>query len=129
MIEQYGEFIETGISWPERTTEEQKMMIREMVKRRSIELTSISVVYTPSCGCEIELDVILDRFPMSEKIHHICPNCHKGILAEITNPIEFWEPLNKQKFYLEDLKTMEIQESHQSHLLNLYKYMAKNVYS
>jgi len=79
------------------------------------------VVYTPSCKCEIIQDVVLDRYPMSEKIIASCPSCKKMVHLEVSNPIKFYIPILKKEYNLEDLKQMQTTDTWQKEYIELYK--------
>lgn len=110
--------------WPEGTTEAQKESIYAMMKAKAQEKTYIYVLYRPSCGCDYFESVLLDRVPMSPKIHSKCRDCGKYSLHEIVEPIEFYLPLTEQIFHLDDLRKMEITEGPQKAYLETYKFEA-----
>jgi len=61
-------------------------------KQWAKEQSMVYVFYKPSCGCEYRMTVLLDRWPMSEKIISHCKECKEGTLLEISDPIEFFIP-------------------------------------
>lgn len=103
---------------------EQERMIRYLVEAKRRENESMWVIYTPDCQCSIEQFVMLDRYPMSPKIHGMCPECKKYCLMEISDPIRFHLPLTNQDYVLEDFKDMQIMPSPQEHYLRMYKFEA-----
>ena len=115
----YGKFIEIS-NWPEGITEEQKQYFISYIKHRSEENTRLWVIYHPDCGCHVDQFVLLDRYPMSPKIISRCPECKKGCLMEISDPIIFHLPLTDQDLTLEDLKKFHITESPQKGLIGKY---------
>ncbi len=92
----------------------------ELIKRRAEENSRLCVIYNPNCGCNVDQFVILDRYPMSEKIRCLCPSCHKGCAMEISDPILFHLPLTNQDFSLEDLKNSVITASPQEWIIRKY---------
>ena len=102
-------------------TDQEKQWIEDLCKRKSEELTSIYVIYRPDCGCPIEQTVLLDRFPMPKKIMIQCPECKKGCLTEISDPIIFHCPILKQDYTREDLKEFVINESRQKEYIESYR--------
>ncbi|HEY3527457.1 MAG TPA: hypothetical protein VGK47_14775 [Nitrososphaeraceae archaeon] len=117
---EYEKFIEIG-KWPEGTTEAQKDHFRSYIKWKCEQQISLCVIYHPNCGCEVDQFVLLDRYPMSEKIISRCPACDKGILMEISDPIIFHLPLTKQDYTLEDIKNGYVTDSPQKHWIEMYK--------
>ena len=117
-MEEYSKMIFTS---DHNYTDQEKKFIEDLCKRRSEELTSIYVIYRPDCGCPIEQIVLLDRYPMSEKIHMKCPECNKGCLTEISDPIIFHCPLLKQDYSQKDLKEFIITESRQKEYIESYR--------
>jgi hypothetical protein len=109
------------IVWPKEFSEEQKECFKSYLEFFARKQQSLCVIYLPDCGCPIEQMVILDRYPMSPKIISSCPECKKGCLMEISDPIAFYLPLTKQDFSLEDLKKMYVTDSPQKDLINCYK--------
>lgn len=101
-------------------TDEEKEFAKRLMERRANELTRMCVIYHPNCGCPIDQFVVLDRFPMSEKIHSKCPNCEKGYMMEISDPIIFHLPLTETDYTLEELKNCVIADSPQKHLIDCY---------
>lgn len=120
---EYSKFVELQ-KWPDGTTEQQKQYMYALMQEKSREKSYIYVLYRPSCGCEYFESVLLDRFPMSPKIHSICRDCCKGSLHEIVDPIEFYLPLTEQIFTLDDLRKMEITDGPQKAYLEAYKFEA-----
>jgi len=109
-------------NWPEGTTEEQKDYARAFLKHIADEQTRLCVIYNPDCGCSIDQMVVLDRYPMSPKIISRCPECKKGCLMEISDPIRFHLPLTDQDFSLEDLKDFIVDETcDQAYLIKRYQ--------
>lgn len=113
------------IVWPENMTDEEKKYFKSYLEQQDKEKTRLCVIYTPNCGCQIEHFVILDRFPMTPKIHHRCPECEKGGLLLISDPIRFHLPLTNQDFNLDDLKEIVVMRDEQAHLIQRYKDMDK----
>jgi|SRR5208282_3078473 len=122
-MEDYEKFVMLT-KWPEGTTEKQKQWIFQSLQEKAKEKTSIYVLYRPSCGCDYFESVLLDRFPMSPKIFCKCEDCGKVSLHEIVEPIEFYIPLTKQIFLLEDLRDMPIMDGPQKPYLEAYKMEA-----
>lgn len=114
-------YIYSNIKWPDGITEEQKEEFIHNLEMMAEEAAHISVIYTPSCGCPIEQFYVLDRFPMSPKIMSQCPECKKGCLMEISDPIMFYEPLSKKDFSLKDLSEGHIPPSRQHPYMVAYK--------
>ena len=82
----------------------------------------LQVVYNPSCGCPIDQMVLLDRFPMSDKIICCkCPQCAKGCVFEISDPIIFHDPLRNEDITLEELYKAIVPDGEQSHLIRKYQ--------
>ncbi len=100
--------------------EEKVKYLEEILLREKIRLCSLMVVYKPSCGCEVEQFVLLDRYPMSDKIWVECPVCKNFCLTVISDPLVFHLPLIKEDFTLEDLKNMVITESSQKPFIEAY---------
>lgn len=96
------------IKWPDGTTDQQKEWMKYYLMRKAEERMQVCVIYTPDCGCELEYFVVLDRYPMSKKIHSICKICKKWIFLEISNPITFHQPWDEKDFELKDLVNMHI---------------------
>ena len=81
---------------------------------------SVHLIYEHSC-CKQQQAVMLDRYPMSEKI--ICVKCDCGKYGELTilRPITFWDPLLKMNISMEDLSNSHITDTRQKHFLELYR--------
>lgn len=101
-------------------TEEQKKYFENHFLNRHMVKFYVQVEYTPSCGCEVVLDVLLDRYPMSLKIHTTCPNCKKGILASISDPVQFYLPYIDKSIPLEELINCVLYKSRQKPFLIEY---------
>ncbi len=114
------------IVWPEGVTNDQKKYLEGFLRSQSEEKTRLCVIYNPSCGCAVDQFVLLDRFPMSEKIISSCPVCKKRCYMEISDPIKFHLPLLEEDYSLMDLKNMIVTEGPQKHLIEAYKQMAEN---
>lgn len=106
--------------FPKDFPEDKKEYFRHLAEQRAMEQTQICVVYRPNCGCPVEDLVVLDRFPMSKKIHSKCRECGKGILTEISDPIIFTSKLQGD-FTLEELASSYFTESRQKIFLEKYK--------
>lgn len=112
--------------WPESTTQEQKEFMMDYFRRIAKEKERLCVIYRPSCGCEYDSFVVLDRVPMSKKIHHLCELCNKGCFLEISDPIVFHCPWNEKDISLYDLLDMQITEgSDQEYFIKYYHVLAK----
>jgi pyridoxine/pyridoxamine 5'-phosphate oxidase len=118
--EQYQSKIIIDESKYNELTEEQKKWFDHFIEKRQRELSSVNVIYRPTCGCPYEYTVLLDRFPMSKKIMIHCKDCKKGTFLEISDPIIFHFPWNKQDITLEELRKMEIMDSPQKPYLESY---------
>lgn len=94
--------------------------VMEMIKEKTLKFNSIYVIYNPDCGCEIDQFVLLDRYPMSKKIHFFCPKCHTGCLLEISDPILFHYPLQNLDLTREELRDGVIMDSYQKEYLESY---------
>lgn len=95
-------------------------MAKYLCKKKSQEMTEVCVIYHPDCGCTLEHFVVLDRYPMSPKIHHLCPQCNKGCLLEISEPIIFSAQIGGD-FSLEELKDGVTTDGPQKPFLDCYK--------
>lgn len=109
--------------WPENITEEQKQYFiaafKDIVERE----TQIYMFYQCECGTDTYESVLLDRFPMSETIIFECVDCKKLNHCHPVVPYEFYLPLTKQIFSLEDLKEMMIVDGPQAEFLKAYRDM------
>lgn len=112
------------IVWPEGFTEEMKKEFEYEIERSCKRKEMLCVIYDPSCGCQYESCVVLDRFPMSEKIHHRCDDCRKGCMLEISDPIRFHLPMTKQDYSLYDLMDMVVMAGDQHDLIKAYQLEA-----
>ena len=110
-----------SIIWPAGTTKQQKKWFLSHLRQKAKERERLCVIYHPDCGCSIEYFVVLDRFPMSEKIHCLCDECKKGCLLEISDPIIFHLPLTNQDYTLEEIKKMHVSLSFQKHLIEKWR--------
>jgi len=101
--------------------EKKKYFLDDVVRRRAEELSPVYVIYScPRCP-GVEHDVLLDRYPMSEKIHAMCKHCNKYTLLEIFKPILFYCPWNKKTLEQKDLKDMYIDPTNrQAVFISLY---------
>jgi hypothetical protein len=102
-------------------SEEEKDFVKHMMARKAKELESLCVIYNPSCGCVLDQFVVLDRFPMSEKIICSCPGCDKYCHMQISEPIRFHLPLTEKDYSLEELKSMIVTNSPQKDLIQAYQ--------
>lgn len=109
------------IVWPEGITEDQKKYFEFHFRQQAEEKTRLCVIYHPSCGCELDQFVVLDRYPMSEKIISTCPACDKGCYMVISDPIRFHLPILNQDYNLEELKQMYVTDGPQKHLIEKYQ--------
>lgn len=80
----------------------------------------LCVIYHPDCGCEVDFLVVLDHYPMTEKVHAKCHQCKKYCFLEISDPIVFHLPLLNQDWSLEDLKKAYITDSDQKEFILAY---------
>ena len=110
--------------YPRDATYEDMYEVLLHLESNIIRKTFISVIYNPDCGCPIDNMVVLDRYPMSSKILHRCPECHKGCKLEISNPIIFYSKLLDEDYQLEDLINMHITDSPQKPFLEAYRQEA-----
>lgn len=108
-------------------SKEQGDVLRYLVESRRREEESLCVIYTPDCGCPVEQFVLLDRFPMSKKIRGVCPECKKGCLMEIIDPIRFHLPMTDQDYELKDLVGMHVTDTYQKNLILAYQAIAKDL--
>ena len=103
-------------------TEEEKEGWLKYVQKLQERSFFLQVVYNPSCGCPIDQMVLLDRFPMSTKIIcGKCPECKKGCVMEISDPITFHDPLQDVDLTLEELYKCVIPDSEQAHVIRKYQ--------
>lgn len=87
--------------------EEQKKYIKEVIRRKALEEMSLYMFYKNNCKCKDFLTVLLDRFPMTSKIHTMkCDACGKGGFASQEYPPAFFIPLLKQEFSIFELKDL-----------------------
>ncbi len=109
---------------PEGLTDEQKKAYQDevkwMMRQQAMELNSLQVIYTPSCGCDGEIGYVLDRYPMSPKIHHRCESCQKYVMACISDPIRFYLKLTDEEYSLEQLREMFITDGPQKEWIERY---------
>lgn len=119
VIDEYGKMVWLN----DDVSDSHKIFIESFLKQKFKEKSSLCVIYTPDCGCEIEQFVLLDRFPMSPKIISICPVCKKWCHMEISNPILFHVHLLDKDYTLEDLQKMQFMPGEQAHLIQAYKDM------
>jgi hypothetical protein len=106
--------------FPDGLTDEDKKGWINYFRIKAKEKERLCVIYHPDCGCEVESFVVLDRYPMSEKIHAKCPQCKEYCLLEISDPIVFHVPLLNKDWSLEDLKKSHITESDQKEFILAY---------
>lgn len=83
---------ESDIVWPDGATEEQKKFFLHSLNIAAKRKKMVHVLYTPSCKCDYQATVLLDRFPMSYKILSQCDICKKGVLMKITEPPIYYIP-------------------------------------
>lgn len=102
-------------------SDKEKQYIANRLELEMLKKSSVSVIYTPDCGCPIETLFILDRYPMSEKIHSTCMACGKSCLMEISDPIRFHIPILDLDINIYDLKDVEITSGPQEDLLLKYQ--------
>lgn len=126
MISTETDDYERYIVFPEGCTEEEKESFKWYIKRQREKEQSFSVIYTPNCGCPNEYFVILDRFPMSKKIHSRCEKCGYMML-EISNPIRFHLPLTDKDYTLNELMQMQIMPGRQEEYIKAYQDFTKSM--
>lgn len=115
-------FLDKELEEKYKNKPEELELIKRQYRARVEREYSIYVIYHPDCGCPVDQFVLLDRFPMSEKIMGSCPNCKKGCLMEISNPIIFYCPLQQKDISLKELaKEMVITKSWQAQFLLAYQ--------
>ena len=90
-------FKEYDIIWPKEATEDQRKYILYSMNKAEKRKKMVHVLYTPSCKCDYQATVLLDRFPMSHKIHSRCDMCKKGVLLEITEPTIYYIPATDEE--------------------------------
>src|SRR5574338_224262 len=74
------------IVWSKEVTEEQKEGFKQHLAWHAKQQERLCVIYHPNCGCSIDSFVVLDRFPMSEKIIACqCPECKNYCTMEISD--------------------------------------------
>ena len=96
--------------------------IIHMVNQQTIRKTSVHMMYKPSCGCEYEKPVLLDRFPMSEKIIcGKCSDCLKFITLDLIRPYIFYVPMTEIRITHEELRTHLITPGRQEAFLKAYQ--------
>jgi hypothetical protein len=105
MTKNYSKFISIDPKF--EPTELQKQYIEQFAREKERDLNSLSMSYKPSCGCECLMDFMIDRYPMSEKIHTSCPICKKHILAELIRPYIFYFKLLEKEFSLKEVVSEE----------------------
>lgn len=117
----FGQFIQ--INPDIELTEIQKQYIESFAKEQEFRLNSLAMSYKPSCGCDCKMDFILDRYPMSEKIHTTCPICEKGVLAELIRPYIFYFKLWDKEFSWKEVATeCKLEEDHHQYGL-IFQYL------
>lgn len=116
----YAKWIDFG-NPHEKDYEERKKYIEHMMEQRSKDRESLCVIYNPDCGCRVDHFVVLDRYPMSEKIHSQCALCKKGCLFEITHPIIFHQPMMNEDYTLDQLKEMVVTDTWQAAYIHCYQ--------
>lgn len=94
--------------------------LEELICREKIRMSSLTVIYHPSCGCKIDQFVYLDRYPMSSKIISQCPHCNQGCQMLISDPIIFHLGLTDEDYILEDLEDLIITENSQRPYVQAY---------
>lgn len=82
---------------------------------------SLYVIYVPDCECDVEMFYVLDRYPMSEKIHSFCPYCNKHTLMSISDPIRFHLPLINKDYSLKELKRYVVTDTWQADYIKAYQ--------
>lgn len=105
---------------------EEELIQREVdyiLKWNERESSSLCVIYNPDCGCSVDQFVLLDRVPMSPKIISSCPNCKKGCLMEISDPIIFYDPLEEKDIPLNQLVNYVILQSWQEDYIKTYQFI------
>jgi hypothetical protein len=112
-----------GVSLDKDTMEE----LVDLCRRKSIEKTSIYVLYNTNCGCNYQKTVLLDRHPMSKGIHTRCNECEKYDLIKITDPVRFYIPIIDKEFGLVDLQELVFtEETRQKFFIDQYIDEFKN---
>jgi hypothetical protein len=111
------------IIFPEGISEHDQEGLKNYFRQQFKERSRLCVIYNPDCKCNVDQFVVLDRFPMSEKILCMCPVCDKGCLMEISDPIIFHCPIRKEDYTLDDLKNMHVKESDQKPYIDAYQKM------
>lgn len=102
------------------TSEYKIKYLEEILFREKVRLNSLMVIYHPSCGCELDQFVLLDRYPMSEKIISTCPGCNQPGHMELSDPLAFYLPVTEEIYFLEDLKNMVITDTPQKSFIEAY---------
>ena len=91
---------------------EAKEMMEDLIKKQARELESLYVVYQYDC-CKDCQTVLLDRYPMSEKIICKCRKCEEYTHLSIVDPIQFYSPLMEETLNKDQLKNdCVIREDH-----------------
>ena len=104
-MEKYEKMVVINQENWDKMSEREKEYVTQLGKYHAKQKCLLSVIYHPTCGCNLEMFVILDRYPMSEKIiAHKCQGCEKYCTLEISDPPLFHLPLTKQDFTLGDLR-------------------------
>lgn len=103
--------------------QERNEYLKALLNWHAEESSYLMVIYTPDCGCLIEQFVVLDRYPMSKKIICQCPECKRGCLMEISDPIQFHLPLTKQDVSLQELADGVVTESRQKPFIEAYQLL------
>jgi hypothetical protein len=101
-------------------SEDEKQGWIDYFRHRAKEMERLCVIYNPDCGCEVDQFVVLDRYPMSQKIISKCPICEKLCLMEISNSIIFHDPISKSDYTIEDLRQMHITDTEQAPFIKAY---------
>lgn len=116
-MEKYNE----TIVWPKDFPEEEKKLFLQLMRQRVKEDSLLYMFYKSDCDCEYWQTVLLDRYPMSEIILARCHHCQKVCQSKIKRPFEFYLPLTKETFTIEEIKKMAVQPGQQEELIKQYQ--------
>lgn len=94
----------------EKFTDEQIEILKELTLFKMQEsVKTLFVWYNSNCETKkckkekLQYSFLLDRFPMSPKIHNPCSNCKKLDLLQISDPITFYDSVFNKDMSLEEL--------------------------
>ena len=98
--------------------EKREKLLKYYTEKFAREQAQLSVIY--ECACGVEHFVVLDRYPMSQKIMTGCCPCKENNIVSLSRPIRFHLPLTDKDYSLDDLRQMYITDSEQKWLIEAY---------